>query len=40
MTQQKPLLALLMYSYAQTNIQLFNQLQEAGYEHADLACVL
>ncbi|MCM3870445.1 MAG: hypothetical protein ND895_07130 [Pyrinomonadaceae bacterium] len=28
-----------MYSYAQTNIQLFNQLQEAGYEHADLVCV-
>lgn len=28
-----------MHSYAQTNIQLFNQLQETGYEHADLACV-
>ena len=28
-----------MYAYAQTNIQLFNQLQEAGYEHDDLACV-
>lgn len=28
-----------MYSYAQTNIQLFNQLQEAGYEQADLSCV-
>lgn len=25
-----------MYSYAQTNIQLFNQLQEADYNHADL----
>ncbi len=28
-----------MYAYAQTNIQLFNQLQEAGYGHSDLACV-
>jgi len=28
-----------VHSYAQTNIQLFNQLQEAGYEPADLACV-
>jgi (p)ppGpp synthase/HD superfamily hydrolase len=28
-----------MHSYAQTNIQLFNQLQEAGYKQADLACV-
>ncbi len=28
-----------MYSYAQTNIQLFNQLQDSGYEPADLAYV-
>lgn len=28
-----------MYSFAQTNIQLFNQLQQAGYKHADLVCV-
>lgn len=28
-----------MYSYAQTNIQLFNQLQEADYDLTDLTCV-
>lgn len=29
-----------MYSYAQTNIQLFNQLQSEGYSNNDLVCVL
>jgi (p)ppGpp synthase/HD superfamily hydrolase len=30
----------IMYSYAQTNIQLFNQLQRDGYSNTDLSCIL